>query len=188
MTEVAEAGCSFDWLSTRVPEACLVWGIKTLWWGRIAKIAALLGALVILLDIIGADRIKKTAEFGERGTKRLLEGGRNLFKAFRRRMREWLTPVISIWGLVLGASYVVSWISPSAALWLNEHGLWSDVVMAIIVIALGFIPVLWIIALVVLSVIRLPFWWLSKPYVALTFRWFALTMILTGFVIDMAVN
>jgi hypothetical protein len=171
-----------------VPEACVVWAIRALWWGRNAKIAAILGALVILLDIIGADRIKRTAEFGERGTKRLLKGGINLFKAFRGQMRDWLTPVIAIWGLYLGASYFASWLSPSAARWLNEHGLWSDVVMTIIVVALGVIPVLWIIALAVLGVIRLPFWWLSKPYVALTFRWFALMMILMGFAIDMAVN
>ena len=41
-----------------------MWGIKTLWWGRIAKIAALLGALVILLDIIGADHMVYGSNFG----------------------------------------------------------------------------------------------------------------------------
>lgn len=35
-----------------------VWGLSLIWWGRIAVAAGFLGGLIIILDIIGEDRLK----------------------------------------------------------------------------------------------------------------------------------
>jgi hypothetical protein len=40
-----------------------LWGIPMIWWGRAGKIAAFLGGLTVVLDVIGPDRIR---EFGVR--------------------------------------------------------------------------------------------------------------------------
>ncbi|MGW5686469.1 hypothetical protein [Nonomuraea sp. NPDC003754] len=37
----------------------LLWGLEIYWWARIAKVATLIGGLIIILDIIGPERIQR---------------------------------------------------------------------------------------------------------------------------------
>ncbi len=38
-----------------------LWGLEMLWWGRIGKILQLLGALTVLAEIVGPERLESTA-------------------------------------------------------------------------------------------------------------------------------
>jgi hypothetical protein len=39
-----------------------LWGMKVMWWGRLGKLAAFLGGLVTVLDIIGPQRLKEASD------------------------------------------------------------------------------------------------------------------------------
>ena len=49
------------WLSDNLSADALLWGISIFWWERIGKVMQFLGAITIVADIIGPDRIR---EFG----------------------------------------------------------------------------------------------------------------------------
>jgi hypothetical protein len=65
-----EAGVSHGRTSNRIPgsmvsvadgediRSLVLWGLEIYWWARISKIAALLGGLAIVIDIVGQDRLK----------------------------------------------------------------------------------------------------------------------------------
>jgi hypothetical protein len=78
-----------------------LWGIPMIWWGRAGKIAAFLGGLTVVLDVIGPDRIR---EFGVR-----VKGAR----PERHLMR--IEPVLGILGGVAG---IIGFLW-ALAVWLN---------------------------------------------------------------------
>lgn len=47
------------WLSDNLSADAVLWGISIFWWERIGKVMQFLGAITIVADIIGPDRIRK---------------------------------------------------------------------------------------------------------------------------------
>ncbi len=45
-----------------------LWGLEMVWWGRIGKILQLLGALTVLVEIVGTERMLRTGEALQQAT------------------------------------------------------------------------------------------------------------------------
>jgi hypothetical protein len=45
-------------MESQLPPDAELWGIRVLWWGRLGKLAQLLGALTIVIEIIGPTRLR----------------------------------------------------------------------------------------------------------------------------------
>jgi hypothetical protein len=58
MGELIEAWSRWFGGDPSLPDSYL-WGLKIVWWGRLGKLFAFLGALTIVLDIIGADKLNR---------------------------------------------------------------------------------------------------------------------------------
>lgn len=46
------------WLTGDLPSDVMIWGVSIFWWGRIGKIMQFVGAITIVADIIGPERIR----------------------------------------------------------------------------------------------------------------------------------
>lgn len=58
MDEVSIVKAWALWLSGNLPPNAMLWGISIFWWGRFGKMMQLVGAITILADIIGPERIR----------------------------------------------------------------------------------------------------------------------------------
>jgi hypothetical protein len=47
------------WFSGQLTDNHTLWGLQILWWGRFGKLLAFISALVIVVDIIGAEKLRK---------------------------------------------------------------------------------------------------------------------------------
>lgn len=46
------------WLSGHLPSDTMIWGVSVFWWGRLGKIMQFIGAITIIADIIGPEKIR----------------------------------------------------------------------------------------------------------------------------------
>jgi len=46
----------------KLADGTLLWGIKMLWWGRIGLIVQIIGAAMVVFDLLSLDRVKKIIE------------------------------------------------------------------------------------------------------------------------------
>lgn len=58
MDEVSIVKAWALWLSGNLPPNAMLWGISILWWGRFGKVMQFVGAITIIADIIGPERIR----------------------------------------------------------------------------------------------------------------------------------
>ena len=56
LSELAQAWS--QWASGQEVSARLLWGMRILWWGRIAKIVGLVSALTVVVEIVGPTRLR----------------------------------------------------------------------------------------------------------------------------------
>lgn len=47
------------WLAGHLPSDVIIWGVSVFWWGRLGKIMQLIGAITIVADIIGPEKIRR---------------------------------------------------------------------------------------------------------------------------------
>ena len=59
------------WTGQRID---VLWGVKALWWGRIGQILQLVGALMIVAEIVGADRLRRISDGGRLGIEATFRG------------------------------------------------------------------------------------------------------------------
>jgi hypothetical protein len=180
MGQLAEHACAVTWWAEKIPDSCIVWGLKVLQWGRIAKVVGFVGGLVILVDIFGEKTIRSAAEW----SRDLLQRGIDFLDVFRTWARKKLETIFALLGLILGARYITHWLFPSADYWVSHYTSWVDVDVNVIAFIVG-IPSLLILSLLL---IQLPSLWLARRPVARTFRLVALAMLIISFAMDMAVN
>ena len=46
------------WFNGQLGPDHLLWGVEILWWGRVGKVAQFVGALTVIVEIVGADRLR----------------------------------------------------------------------------------------------------------------------------------
>lgn len=73
---------SIWWTGVKLDNYC-VYGLNTVWWGRIAKCMALLSGITLLIDLIGEERIRE-----------IMEGPMDLLEKKRERFLEELQDTV----------------------------------------------------------------------------------------------
>lgn len=46
------------WLTDHLPSDVIIWGVNVFWWGRLGKMMQFVGAITIIADIIGPEKIR----------------------------------------------------------------------------------------------------------------------------------
>ena len=128
MGDLAEHACAVTWWAEKIPESCIVWGWKIFQWGRLAKVLGFVGGLVILVDIVGEDRIRSMAEWGRDLIERLVE----FLSISKDRILKFLGPLIVVLGLFYGAIDLTLWLFPSADSWLSPYKSWANEALIVI--------------------------------------------------------
>lgn len=59
MNEISIFDAWTSWLSGHLSPNATIWGVSIFWWGRIGKIMQVIGAITIIADIIGPEKIRK---------------------------------------------------------------------------------------------------------------------------------
>jgi hypothetical protein len=54
--------CVAWWSGPKFADSRLLWGIPMLWWGRYGQMMVYLGAVMVVTDVIGTDRLKRAAK------------------------------------------------------------------------------------------------------------------------------
>ncbi len=57
-----------EWASGNSTLEFELWGVEMVWWGRIGKILQLLGALTVLVEVVGTERMLRTGEALQQAT------------------------------------------------------------------------------------------------------------------------
>ncbi|WP_285607226.1 hypothetical protein [Actinokineospora globicatena] len=68
------------WLSGKQTSGATLWGLSMVWWGRVGKLLQFLAGCVVVLDLVGPERLRAV---GARATAKVGD-----FQAWRSRMRE----------------------------------------------------------------------------------------------------
>lgn len=89
-----------SWFSGRQVAACLLWGHEIFIWGRIGKVIQFLAAAMIVVEVIGPERLNRLAQTMDRRISRL--------SRFMRRSVRWMLKLAST-----GAGFVVGLGRPS---------------------------------------------------------------------------
>ena len=133
-----------------------LWGLSILWWGRAGKFAAFAAGLVLVLDIIGPDRLRRF--------------NTSLLSGLRADKRSGI-----LGGLVIGALYLlIQWIAPFSGSFLWE--VVGIVALAGLGLALGVLAALGKRALI---------WVFERDKIAQVARVISLALFAVGFHFDM---
>jgi hypothetical protein len=55
--ELGRAYCLW-WRGTKLPEGLSLWGMSIVWWGRLGQCLQFVGSAVIIIDIVGPERVR----------------------------------------------------------------------------------------------------------------------------------
>jgi hypothetical protein len=151
----------------------MLWGLQILWWGRIGKIAAFVGGLTLVLDILGPERLRSA--LGRSVEKIKIGGGR------ARRLLFRLTLVAAI---ILGVAQVTTRMIRGSSLWeaLFRDQLFSFQVWHLLIAVLGFFAIYYY---VIPLVGRWAVYAFEHDKIAQSARTVSLVLFLIGFHFDM---
>jgi hypothetical protein len=208
MDDVTLFGAWSAWLGGQEPSECQLWGISLLWWGRIGKILQAFGALTVLAEIIGSERIRA---FGQslhgavtfEGVRRwfstavgLARDSLTYLKSGKGSDREALAQVLNSPLALLDGILAVA-IGASATYLISEIGLPARVFVGILVWMFSYVLISpFLAAVLIMSVLFLglcmdlfviePFAWLvERPSIDRLIKLVGVALLLIGFHFDL---
>lgn len=173
-----------------------LWGHKVFWWGRIGKLLQLFAALLVLLEIIGADKLKEMAASARKNSSNMV-GDKNVIKALFDDSATNSTYVIGIvvaiavivviciYGAVMDKPASAETVEHTVLFWI---GFWVLFVIAAVIGTIIFFAVLYgltaLVTYLVSYVLTAIAWVLNKSAVDRFGKTIALILFLIGFHFD----
>jgi hypothetical protein len=170
-----------------------MWGLPVLWWGRVGKLVQFGGGLIVILDLIGSDRLSRAANVVRQKAKHVRRDSRASLRGDPRDFNE------QRYGLLVaiafgGAATIVMFVLYVGGDVFSEFRAWYEqqpfvALLTFIAVVLALCIVFLVLALGLLRTAHLPFvalaWVFDSGRPGHPMRWVAFVVVLVGFHFDL---